>query len=210
MKRTILLLVIIVILRFAIPFIKGFIQGLKSSEENEENEKSTDNSFSPDTCIEIAKIISHHDGKVIKEMEEMIADPISYYCDDDLSEFEKKWIREQKIDDETIWIGMAMCLARNNYVCELDWKGELVDFIGSMNNLNYDTKFDQEVLDEDGDVSQWCEELDKTLQAENKCIGCIDIGSDSYVMFICEKSVLEHLRELARSIGHTITYASQM
>ena len=54
-----------------------------------------------------------------------------------------------------------------------------------MNNMNYDTKFDKETLDENGDVAQWCAELDKKLQIKNLCIGGIDINSDSFVMFIC-------------------------
>lgn len=229
MKRTVLLLIILVVIRFLIPFIKAVIRELKNSEENEEKEEReeteeteeieededeeeyTPGPFSPDTCVEIAKIISHDDEKVIKDMEQLLADPISYLCDDDdLSEFEKKMIREQKVDDGTIWQGMITCLTRNNYACERDWKDELEDFFYFLDNLKYDVKLDKDILDEDGDITEWCARLDKSLQDEGMCIGNMDTGGDSFALFICEIGVLKQLRGMARSIGRRIDCARKM
>ena len=112
--------------------------------------------------------------------------------------------------DALIWEGTASCLVSNRYACDLDWKEELDEFIGAMNNLNYGIKFDKEGLEEYDYIAEWCEELDKRLQADNLCIGDFDLNGDCFVMFVCERNILEQLSEMAQGIDHRIAYASQM
>ena len=204
-KSIIFLIIIIVIIVFII-IAKLVSKNTKNSEIGKEN---TIKNLYSNNYVEIAKIISHNDEKVTKEIGELIADPTLYF-NNHKSEYEERWINDSNDIDTIIWIGIVDCLIRNDYACELDYAVELDDFVYFMNNMNYDIKFDKEALNENGNVAQWCSELDKKLQIKNLCIGGIDINSDSYVMFICEKSELKQLYELSKNLNHKITYASKM
>ena len=176
----------------------------KFRKKNNANSEQVD--FS--NCIEIAKIISENDEQVIKEIIECVANPVSYYNTYE-SEYSERGILDSNDIDTIIWIGLVNCLIRNNYVCERDYNDELDDFIYFMNNLKYNVTFDKGVLNENGSIVEWCTKLDEVLQLQNLCIGDIDIDSDSYVMFICEKDKLEQLNRLALNINRKITLASK-
>lgn len=160
-------------------------------------------------CVEIAKIISNNNSNVIKEIKECVINPNLYY-ERNKSKYKERGIDNSSNIDTVIWIGLVNCLIKNNCLCERDYKDELEDFIYFMNSMNYDVKFDKEELNENGYVADWCAELDKKLQPKNLCVGGVDIDSDSYVMFICERNTLEKLSQLAKNINHNITFASKL
>ena len=175
-------------------------------KDNQSNTNSKDCDYN--NCMQIAKIISHDDEKVIKEVAELIDNPITYF-ENHKSEYSERWINDSNNIDTIIWIGLVDCLIKNKYACERDYKDELDDFIYFMNEMNYDTKLNKESLSPDGYVAEWCAEIDKKLQTDNLCIGGIDIDSDSFVMFICNNDKLEELDQIAQSINHKITLASK-
>lgn len=185
----------------------GIFNILKKKDNNVSHQEKKDCDYK--NCITIVKIISHDDDKVIKEIERLVDDPITYF-NNHKSEYSERWINNSTNIDAVIWTGLVDCLIRNNYACERGYNDELEDFIFFMNKMNYDIKLDKELLNEDGYVAEWCAELDKKLQVNNLCIGGIDIDSDSFVMFICENDSLEKLRKSAQSINHKITLASEL
>lgn len=155
-------------------------------------------------CIEIAKIISNNDENIIKEMEDCIANPILYFNKYE-SYYEERGILDSGDKDTIVWIGLVDCLLKNNYVCELDWKEELSEYIYCMSNLKNSVKFNEEILNKNGKVVDWCTKLDEELQKQNLCVGGIDIDSDRYVLFICDNKKIEKLNQLSMSISHKIT-----
>lgn len=160
-------------------------------------------------CIEIAKIISNNDEGITKEMEDCIANPISYFNKYE-SDYEERGILDFDDKDIIVWIGLVDCLLKNNYVCELDWKDGLSEFIYFMSNLKNSVKFDEEILNENGKIVDWCTKLDEELQKQNLCVGGIDIDSDSYVLFICDNEKLKKLNQLSMNISHKITLGRKL
>lgn len=109
------------------------------------------------------------------------------------------------------WIGAVEILMKYSYASEFDYCCELEDFVHFTNKLvtvqSKNLGFSQDDFDEDGDITQWSEQLDEIWSGKGFCLGCIDIDSDSYLVFAAEISTLQKLRELAKSINRRIDYA---
>lgn len=104
------------------------------------------------------------------------------------------------------WLIMVDTLEKYNYVCERDWKDEFEDFIYFLSNLKtFDIDINNNVFNKDESIIEWCTIIDGKY--EPKCIGCIDIDSDSYVLFVSNNDEINELKRLSREISKKIDYA---
>ncbi|MBP3708725.1 MAG: hypothetical protein J6J36_09060 [Clostridia bacterium] len=112
--------------------------------------------------------------------------------------------------------GLVDILINNNYACERDYNDELEDFIYFMNELkmlkekNICITQDELTNIEDEEIPTWCEYLEEKPIAKDISIGAIDIDSDSYVMFVCTKFILDELKSIAEKVNHRIDRAAKM
>lgn len=172
--------------------------------KNEENKKIqvdnlvTDDTYIKNSIINISKIISHNDNEVINEINNLMNNKDNY-------------ITERGIDENCsvnilFWFIMVDTLEKYNYVCERDWKDEFEDFIYFLSNLKtFDLDIDNDIFNKDESIIEWCKIIDS--KCEPKCIGCIDIDSDSYVLFVSNNDEINELKRLAREISNNIDYA---
>ena len=148
----------------------------------------------------ISRIISHNDSIVIDEINNLLENKEDYIKNND------RGIDESFDGNALSWFLMVDTLIKYGYVCERDWKDEFDDFIYFLSNLKtFDLEINTESFNKDAGIVKWCEVIDKTF--EPKCIGCIDIDSDSYVLFISSIEEIEDLKKLAASISKKIDYA---
>lgn len=167
------------------------------------------------SLLEIARIVSDNDKNVMGEVSECINDIESYFSSH-YEEFEDRDIVDFEDEDEDtlIWLGIVNILDKNSYVCERDWKDAKEDFIYFLEELKGIKKnsleIDEDLLDEDDSVTQWCDILDKEWQKRGFCVSAFDIESDSYVLFPCKLTDLEKLQELAEQIDQRIDFAKNM
>lgn len=155
-------------------------------------------------CIEIVKIISKNDKGSVEEIEKCVNDTEVYY-DTVKSEFEQdRAIFDCNDKDTIIWIGMVNNLIRHGYACELDWKEDLDEFKASLSKIKKGNLIDYSKLDKNDNIEVWCDKINKALKKCNLGISCIDIDSDSYVLFICELDEIKKIEILAKDINHKI------
>lgn len=57
----------------------------------------------------------------------------------------------------------------------------------------------------DESIIEWCKTIDSKY--EPKCIGCIDIDSDSYILFVSNNDEINELKRLSEEISKKIDYA---
>ena len=167
----------------------------------------------PDPIIEIARTISQNDSAVISQATFCSADIKKYFSENKIS-YENRGI-DATADESTLkWIGLVDILINANYLCERDWKDEKSDFIFFMQDLNttkaLHLKIDEQQLDDYGDITQWCETLDRMWAQQGVCAAAIDIDSDSYVLFPCKTTDLPTLKQYAAQTGHRIDLAKNM
>ena len=67
-----------------------------------------------------------------------------------------------------------------------------------------------EWLDEAGEVPTWCRMLDEKWAEHDYCVGCIDINSDSYVLFVSQRDNLEMLEALSLKVDQRIMRACRL
>jgi len=65
-------------------------------------------------------------------------------------------------------------------------------------------------LEEDGDIPLWARTLDQKWQSQGFCLAAMDIDSDSYVLFICQRAILGELVVLSKKINQRFDYAKNM
>ncbi|WP_124099803.1 DUF6630 family protein [Ruminococcus sp. Marseille-P6503] len=127
-------------------------------------------------------------------------------------EYYEGWLTDSDDSEESLKrIGWIEILAKYGCAAMFDHSCDLEDFAYFTNGLvtvqSEKLGFSQEKLDGDGDITRWSEQLDEMWCEKGFCLGCIDIDSDSYLVFPIEISTLERLRELAKSINRRIDYA---
>ncbi len=174
--------------------------------KNEENKKIhaddpvTDTTYLKNIIIDISKVISHNDTEVINEINNIMNKKDNYIKNNE------RGIDENCDDSTLFWLIMVDILEKYNYVCESDWKDESEDFIYSISNLKtFDLDVNNDIFNEDESIIEWCKIIDS--RCEPKCIGCIDIDSDSYVLFVSNNDEINELKRLAREISKKIEYA---
>lgn len=163
----------------------------------------------PSPVSEIARIISGGDAVVMKEIKDLTEDTKGYFA------AHKDRYNERGIDafdsgrsNELLWLGMVDILAGNHYVCERDCgdeKEDFVYFLGSLKGVSGEKlPLDPEELDEDGELEEWCGIISASWESAGYHVGCIDIESDSYVLFPAKTAELDELRGLAEQMGYRI------
>ena len=167
------------------------------------------------TIIDIAREISRtdtdeSDKEVMEAIYHCVGDILTY-CKDHSEEYEDRCPHPEQENATTLkWLGMVDILQENGYARELDWKCELEDFIFSLQEITkkkkgYECLFEtlkDGTFDEDEDITAWCSHLNETCQPH--VIGCIDIDSDSYVIFPTRTTMLDNLKQAAEQIGQRI------
>ena len=95
---------------------------------------------------------------------------------------------------------------------ELDWKTDREEFAEQMQDLVSETNLELKVewLDEAGEVPTWCRTLDEKWGEHDYCVGCIDINSDSYVLFVSQRDNLEMLEALSLKVDQRIMRACRL
>lgn len=160
----------------------------------------TDETDLQNSILHISKIISHNDSTVINEISNLMNNKDIYI---------KK--SEREIDENCsvntlFWLIMVDTLKKYNYICERDWKDEFEDFIYFLSNLkNFDIDINYDIFNKDESIIEWCKIIDSKY--EPKCIGCIDIDSDSYVLFVSNNDEINELKQLSAEISKKIDYA---
>lgn len=65
-------------------------------------------------------------------------------------------------------------------------------------------------VEENGNITEWCDILDKKWEAEKVCVAAFDIDSDSYVIFPCLIEEFAELKKLAVQSGQRIDLVKNM
>lgn len=69
---------------------------------------------------------------------------------------------------------------------------------------------DKDWFDEEEEITDWCGIIDSKWVLQDMCVAAIDIGSDSYVMFICNINVLHKLLQYAEETEYRIARVCNM
>lgn len=160
----------------------------------------TDETDLQNSILHISKIISHNDSTVINEISNLMNNKDIY-----IKKSERE-IDENCSANTLFWLIMVDTLEKYNYICERDWKDEFEDFIYFLSNLkNFDIDINYDIFNKDESIIEWCQIIDSKY--EPKCIGCIDIDSDSYVLFVSNNDEINELKQLSAEISKKIDYA---
>lgn len=172
----------------------------EDTKKNQKDNPVTDESYLQNAIINISKIISHNNNEVINEIVSIMNNRENYIKNSE------RGIDENCSTDILFWLIMVDTLEKYNYVCERDWKDEFEDFIYFLSNLKtFDIDISNDIFNEDESIVEWCKAIDSKY--EPKCIGCIDIDSDSYVLFVSNNDEINELKRLSREISKKIDYA---
>ena len=167
--------------------------------------------------LEIATCISQGDKSVEAAVKKCLSDMDTYF-EEHVEDFEDRGYEEEELEDageeELQWIALADILINHVYCCELDWKCEKEDFVECFNELQgmevYNLTLEEDCLEEEADVTEWCTVLDEKWKEKGICIAALDIDSDSYVIFPIEEAELDKLMELAEKVDGRIALAKDM
>ena len=159
---------------------------------------------------ELVKTISDNEY-FLQNMDRCFCHPREYFKDN-ADRYEDRGITDRDAMDTFVWIAVADEMLESGIAIELDWKEEKDEFLSSIEELANENNLviDESMLDDEGDIPSWCKELDNRWMKDGYCVSCIDIDSDSYVLFVCKTDKLKSLTELAKSINHRIDFAQNM
>ena len=159
---------------------------------------------------ELVKTISDNED-FLQNMDSCFCHPREYFKDN-ADRYDERGITSRDAMDTFVWIAVADEMIESGIAIELDWKEEKDEFLSSIEGLanENDLVVDDVLLDDEGDIPSWCKELDNRWMKDGYCVSCIDIDSDSYVLFVCKTDKLKSLTELANSINHRIDFAQNM
>lgn len=164
--------------------------------------------------FEIGKIISKGDKLVEKEIRKCLSDMDVYYEEHE-EDFEDRDMDREEVDEEELqWIALVDILINHVYCCELDWKCDKEEFMECFNELRgmerYDLPLEEEWLNEEADMKEWCSVLDEKWKEKGVCIANLDIESDCYDIFPILVTELDKLMELAEEVDRRIGLAKEM
>ena len=163
-----------------------------------------------DVYRELVKTISDNED-FLQNMDSCFCHPREYFKDN-ADRYDERGITSRDAIDTFVWIALADEMIESGLAIELDWKEEKDEFLSSIEELAKENNLivDEVMLDDEGDIPSWCKELDNRWMKDGYCVSCIDIDSDSYVLFVCKTDKLKSLTELAKSINHRIDFAKNM
>ncbi|MDE7417142.1 MAG: hypothetical protein K2N44_12745 [Lachnospiraceae bacterium] len=161
----------------------------------------------------IAAEISNNDGSVLEEVSECLSNTEKYFSEHE-EEYEERNVTYDDGKEVVQWLGMVDILQKSNYVCERDYKDELEDFLYFMQELKVvkdnHLPLEEDWFDEEEEITDWCGIIDSKWVSQDMCVAAIDIGSDSYVMFICNINVLHKLLQYAEETEYRIACVCDM
>ena len=165
-------------------------------------------------CLEeIARIIAPGDEEAWQAVRACANDPEAFFAAHCIT-FDERCIDDASDRDKIRWLGLVDILEERGHVCERDWKEEKVDFlyfVGQLSGIAQSgLSLDAAWLEEEGDIPAWCAVIDAHWKEAGAGMACIDIDSDSYVLFPCQTAAREKLEHLAAKIGHRIAPARDM
>ena len=166
------------------------------------------------TLFDITDIIAPGDQTVRQHLEEILADPEKYYAEHyDALAIDPDFAPEA---DDLKWLCMAWMLIGQGYAYEADhdMEPEREDFAAWISGL-YGTKkhaltIDADALEDHPYIPTWCVWVDEQWKEQGFCLGCIDIESESYVLFPCRIEELMRLSEIASDMCYRISYGAAM
>lgn len=158
----------------------------------------------------IAREISGENPAVMGAIQDCVSD-IKAYCREHSEQYKDR--NADLASGELMilkWLGMTDILIRHGYAWELDWRCELEDFEFALQEIlkkNEDAgcplkALGDETLSEDDNITVWCTRFSKACPLS--AVGCIDIDSDSYVIFPTQKTVLDRFWQAAAQIGQKV------
>ena len=163
--------------------------------------------FEEKLLINIAASISYNDSTVISEMEECIADTKKYFKNH-CEHYEARGIKNADDIGMVRWFTLVDILIHQGYVCELNWKCGREGFLYFIKkNLLVQSEgllVNEEWLNEDGNITEWCHILDEQWKTLEICIAAIEIEGWNYVIFPFRIKALGVLEDFAERIGHRV------
>lgn len=175
---------------------------------------------------DIAAIICGGDTDVLNAIDKMLSGPEKYFTQN-ADRYDDRGIDIQEIQDiieeddkeelvQLLWLGMVDELIEGGYAAEVDYKCTKDELLYSLSQLKaypmLEEVFKGFMLSDTADgVQPLCREISKRA-AGAAVIGCIDIDSDSYPLFILpslsemdSSEMFSGICSLARNNGFTIS-----
>lgn len=172
----------------------------EENKKNQSNKSVIDDTYLKNNIINISNLISHNDSEVIDEINNLMNNKDNYIKNNE------RGIDEKCSTSILFWLIMVDTLEKYNYVCERDWQDEFDDFIYFISNLKtFNLDINNDIFNKNESITEWCKKIDNNC--DPKCIGCIDIDSDSFVLFVSNNDEINELKRLAREISKKIEYA---
>lgn len=166
-----------------------------------------------ETFLKVVEIISNNDEAAVKQAKQCVTD-IEHYFSEHIEAYEERGIEKIEDEEDTKWIGITDLLIDHSFACEVDYSAELEDFLFALNETKQmaDVEFvlDEDGLDEEGEVTQWCHIIDQKLADQHYCLASMDIDSDSYIIFMIKTSQFEELVEMTEAVGYRIDVTTNM
>lgn len=150
------------------------------------------------------------DADTTDKLNSCITNPHTYY-DKNTEIYHERGVTSGTDDDTIIWLGIVDTLIQQGKMFEFDYKVELEDFIYGINEINNnDISFDENILDEDSDITDWSKVLYNEWIELGFVLAGMDIESDSYCVFITTQNVFDKLVIEAEKTGHRIALVQDM
>lgn len=150
-------------------------------------------------------------GQLMAAMNSCLNSPQQYF-NNHQDRYEERGFEEEEDENTIIWFAMVDEMIEGQTAVELDWKTDREEFAEQMQELVRETNLElkAEWLDEAGEVPTWCRTLDEKWAEHDYCVGCIDINSDSYVLFVSQRDNLEMLEALSLKVDQRIMRACRL
>lgn len=157
---------------------------------------------------DIAALIAHDDGLVVAAVAECAADPEGWY-EAHLAEYEARgiriaeWAPPQR--DNICWLNLVDQLLARHYAVELDWKAGVEDIQYSLDlvaqRLQLDIDWTSVAITRGSFADSALRQISAGLLEQGHALGCLDIDSNSYVLFLTEPQEQQNLITLAQQVG---------
>ena len=163
-----------------------------------------------ETYLEIAGILTD-DREVLARLKACFENPQRYFQENE-DRYDERCIDLEDGQETIRWIGLVDELLESKDLVELDWQSDMEEFFYQLEPLaqKQGLHLNQAWLEEDGDIPLWARTLDQKWQSQGFCLAAMDIDSDSYVLFICQRAILGELVVLSKKINQRFDYAKNM
>lgn len=176
------------------------------ADERNNEHKSEHNNESKSECKSVCESVRK---AVLDEVTKCVYHTQEYLIEHKEQYLDRGLLEDNEEDIGTLWLcGLVDILSEYQYVCELDWKTELEDFIYFVEALRgvlaRGLRIDPQWLSEEADISERCKVLLEKWGRADLCFASIDMESDSYVIFPYNTTKLPELKICAQRAGFRI------